>query len=149
MSELKKGYKIVCEYSGKLKSLFINNDKLYVEYKIGEFVHSRDERFPLTIFDNLDNVVDFLTRGVTFSKKIKIFKCFYEESNKPIIYFNKSLYSINNESVVDSVVDLNNLYDFLSVWRPMVYSRFPRGTVFADKVKLIEEVDNGWIKKGI
>lgn len=139
MDGLKKGYKFVFKdyYIERFYSLIINNLSLRVEYRLNKFVYPKDERFPLTVFHDLESAKYFFTDCLGWQhsgKSCKLFKCLYVKSNKPIIYYNMSIGVLNCENDVDKI------YRCLSDESHMSFSYFPKGTIFADKVKLIEEI---------
>ena len=129
------GYKVVIEEDGELISTIKENlGKYAVKYKLHEKVYPKVGK--LFIFDTLEHAKNFLFSLNIFkiNREYKIFKCRYKKSkyqNKFIIY------------------DLYGLYDndFEDFWRkrikykPYDFTKPLKGTIFADWVELIEEVE--------
>jgi hypothetical protein len=123
---VKTYYKIVDE---NMKSLTCGatSRKLDVLYKINEWVYPKLEFAPLTVFESLVDAREFLNCYWYTNGWYKIFTCNIKKSRKK---WGKSSYDINK------IKKLKNQKKKVA----HIFDPFPKGTVLADAVMLLEEI---------
>lgn len=110
MNKMKIGYKVCLHYSNMQDNEYESTISEYFLYKLNEIVERKKECGPYGIFDTIDYAENYAEIMGKFLKKI--LKCEYIESNEHTFYIKTNTY----------------------------IGTIPKGTVFADKFKLIEEV---------
>jgi len=114
---IKKGYKICRWQSDTAEYISAFGLGINTIYKMNEWTKRIKDCGPLAVFDNMENIEFFMGRIVNFSPYF-VFECEYKESEtKELYYLNKG-----------KKISYNNM-------------NIPRGTKFADEVKLIKRVD--------
>ena len=125
-------YKLV---SPSLRSVCMDVSGIKVQYKIGEWVKPNVEGSHLFVFDTIQSVKNFIGNRLSF-KSCKVYEVEIKASRKirqPLFFYDCMrfdrwfLYCAklrkNHKKYTDKI-DMN----------------YPRGTIFADEVKLVKEV---------
>jgi hypothetical protein len=128
-------YKIVKVTEDKLVSAVAANDYM-VEYKVGEWVKSNFPGFALFATDNIEATLklligswDIVDNYIVAIKKYAVYTC--EIIQKPLIYVPEKNFSFEDFPVVS--------FDSSLVTE--------RGTVVAEQIKLVRQLDNNELKK--
>jgi len=117
MFNYKKGFKLIRLSKGKYESAFC--DGLETEYKIGEWRKRDNFRGPFAVFNTMKNLKAFY-KDYGVSGKHVVFTCKYKKSKV------KRLFYINS---------YNEEFKFKLI--------LPKGTKFADKVKILKLIWDG------
>ena len=131
----KKYYKVV---TGSLKSSQVKywwtdyREKYLVQYKIGEWVEPKVEGSSLMVFSSLEDALRFVSSNVS---NHKIFECEIEGAKKNGIFSGQF-------TKIDALLsECKKLKKAKKGWTHLCNTTgIPKGTVFADRVKLIKEV---------
>lgn len=163
MNEIKTGYKIVSYIDRKYYSVCVpKGNKLHTEYKIEEYVYTKDERLPLTFFKHRYETRLFINNyhmGLYLGKTIRVFICEFVLSNVepkygiPIYELNSVCKKVDNiTSYINNMkpfpIDSDNYYQQYAVRNDKyninhrVFNMWPDGTGFAKGIKLVREIED-------
>lgn len=112
-----KGYKTLAKDLTSFNA-DLNNERI-VQYRLNEWIQPNEGMYPLFVFAALDDLRDFLS--VFPSSEFAVYECEYKKSKFLV-----------PEPV--SVIGIKTLFTF----------QWPKGTEFADEVKLTKKIKNIW-----
>jgi len=116
---IKKGFKI-CRYNNRKEYTSAFHSGKITKYKLNEWIERESDCGSLAVFDTLLHVKRFLGCEYPINNApYHVFQCEYEESKVKKIYYTNRY----GDKITLSLVQV------------------PEGTIFADRVKLIKEID--------
>lgn len=117
----RKGIK-VCRIVGDSYYESAFHDGKVINYHFGEWNERPEECGPLAVFKKIEYAINFLKNNYRFDKML--FECKYIKSKEKDFYFTHYSYKDDKKQKIS-----------------MEECRIPKGTRFADKVKLIKRVE--------
>lgn len=124
MSEWKMGYKIV---RSNLKSAIASSPQLEREYSTERWTYPSHTRLPLMVFKDKRSALKFLKRETESGADLKLFSCLFEESTHKLTFW-----YMGKDVTLEEVLDKQDQGNF---------SSFPENTIFAKRVKLLQEIE--------
>lgn len=130
MSKTKTGYKVVNNSLESSMQRIMSRKtivSLGVQYKVEEWVKSKIPEMPLFVFENKEDALTYCNEF----QFLKCFECEYVPSKHKVCFIFNGLFTYEVEK---------ELLRHKHIKEPPSYL-WPKGTVFADSVKLVREVE--------